>query len=176
MANSEWNRSTPATRSGTSWPSMRAPSTTPIPSILMMSHSRTDASSSGSLRMLTSLATLTTTCWVKRPSATALSIRLTVSFMLATSIGQPIKSIRCMVSLGQVTVIEGQRAVSPGLGPAAVIDAVGEPAGLLIDEQARFRHIHQFNRPLNHLVAQGLIGNTPADFQQGKYRLGKAVH
>ncbi|MCY1282975.1 hypothetical protein D9M70_318350 [compost metagenome] len=82
----------------------------------------------------------------------------------------------CMIRLRAVTVVEGKRVIGPGLGPAGVIDAIGQPAGLLVDELAVGGLVQQLDGTPHHLVAELQIGSATAHPEQGECRLGKAVH
>src|SRR5690606_34197755 len=94
----------------------------------------------------------------------------TVSSMVATSMGQPISSIRCIVRLASAPVVKRQGVIGPGLCPAHVIDAVGEKARLLVDKQPGFGHIHQLDGAPYHLIAKCPVRLAATHLQQGEDR------
>ncbi len=89
-------RSMPATRSGTGTPKRRAPHTIPMPSMPTMWLSAMSRLSSSLLLALTSLATLTATCWVNLLLLMALTALATVSLHVSKSIGRPRNSLRML--------------------------------------------------------------------------------
>ena len=90
--------------------------------------------------------------------------------------GQPKTTILCIINLGTVSVVESQRVIRPGLGPACVVYTVRQPAGLLVNKLTLVWQIQQFDGALNHFVAQLQVFGSATDFQQREHGLSKAVH